>query len=119
MATTISTQDLENARRDIDDIGEAVNEVKIVSPRYGEDFKSIPMLSAEMQDAIEVAAAAGAGANGWTDLLIQTADGSTQRAKKSHHFNRRLIARQARRMLMRGMLILQTQIDQKGHSSIS
>ncbi|HDG7211750.1 hypothetical protein [Acinetobacter nosocomialis] len=30
-------------------------------------------------DAIEAAAAAGAGANGWTDLLIKTEDGSTQR----------------------------------------
>ena len=81
MATTISTQDLENVRRDIDDIGKAVNENVIVSPRYGEDFKSLPMISAEFQDAIETAAAAGAGENGWTDLLIQTADGSTQRAK--------------------------------------
>lgn len=53
MATTISTQDIVNAKRDIEDIGEAVNEVKIVSPRYGEDFKSIPMLAAEAQDTIE------------------------------------------------------------------
>lgn len=52
MATTISTQDLIDVKRDIDDIGEAVNEVKIVSPRYGEDFKSLPMISAEGQAAI-------------------------------------------------------------------
>lgn len=32
-----------------------------------------------LKDAIDAAAAAGAGANGWTDLLIQTEDGSTQR----------------------------------------
>lgn len=32
-----------------------------------------------LQDAIDAAAAAGAGANGWTDLLIKTQDGSTQR----------------------------------------
>ena len=81
MATTISTQDIVDAKRDIEDIGEAVNEVKIVSPRYGAPFKSIPMTVAELQAAIETAAAAAAGANGWTDLLILTQDGSTQRAK--------------------------------------
>ncbi|MGQ0953107.1 hypothetical protein ACT4ZQ_07910 [Acinetobacter baumannii] len=32
-----------------------------------------------LKDAIDAAAAAGAGANGWTDLLIKTEDGSTQR----------------------------------------
>ena len=32
-----------------------------------------------LKDAIEAAAAAGAGSNGWTDLLIKTEDGSTQR----------------------------------------
>lgn len=53
MATTISTQDLENARRDIDDIGKAVNENTIVDPRYGEDFKSLPMISAEGQAIID------------------------------------------------------------------
>lgn len=53
MATTISTQDLENARRDIDDIGKAVNENTIVDPRYGADFKSLPMISAEGQAIID------------------------------------------------------------------
>ena len=52
MATTISTQDIVDAKRDIEDIGEAVNEVKIVSPRYGEDFKSLPMIAAEGQAVI-------------------------------------------------------------------
>ena len=32
-----------------------------------------------LKDAIDAAAAAGAGSNGWTDLLIKTEDGSTQR----------------------------------------
>lgn len=59
MATTISTQDIVDAKRDIDDIGEAVNEVKIVSPRYGEDFKSLPMLAAEAQGTI----------NEWQDAI--------------------------------------------------
>lgn len=52
MATTISTQDLIDVKRDIDDIGKAVNEKVIVSPRYGEDFKSLPMIVEEFQDAI-------------------------------------------------------------------
>ena len=59
MATTISTQDIVDAKRDIGDIGKAVNEKVIVSPRYGEDFKSLPMISAEFQissDAAEAAA---------------------------------------------------------------
>lgn len=52
MATTISTQDIIDAKRDIDDIGKAVNENTIVSPRYGEDFKSLPMIAAEAQATI-------------------------------------------------------------------
>lgn len=63
MATTISTQDIIDAKRDIDDIGKAVNEKVIISPRYGEDFKSIPMISAEFQissDAAEAAAVSAA-----------------------------------------------------------
>lgn len=48
----ITRQELIDAKRDAQDLGEAVNEVKIVSPRYGDDFKSIPMVSAEGQAAI-------------------------------------------------------------------
>lgn len=59
MATTISTQDLENARRDIDDIGKAVNEKLIVSPRYGADFKSLPLLSDQAQLSV----------NGWNEAI--------------------------------------------------
>lgn len=83
MAIILTDQELINAKRDIEDIGKAVNEKVIVSPRYGEDFKSIPMAMAELETAIEAAAAAGAGANGWTDLLVLTQDGSTQREKNS------------------------------------
>ncbi len=52
MATTISTQDIIDAKRDIDDIGKAVNEKVIVSPRYGDDFKSLPMIADEAQAMI-------------------------------------------------------------------
>lgn len=53
MATTISTQDIIDAKRDIDDIGKAVNENTIVDPRYGADFKSLPMIAAEAQAMID------------------------------------------------------------------
>lgn len=59
MATTISTQDIVDAKRDIEDIGKAVNEKVIVSPRYGQPFKSLPMIAGEFQissDAAEAAA---------------------------------------------------------------
>lgn len=59
MATTISTQDIIDAKRDIDDIGKAVNENTIVDPRYGVDFKSLPMLAAEAQSSI----------NGWDEAI--------------------------------------------------
>lgn len=52
MATTISTQDIVDAKRDIEDIGKAVNEKVIVSPRYGDDFKSLPMIADEGQASI-------------------------------------------------------------------
>lgn len=48
----VTRQELIDAKRDARDLGEAVNEVKIVSPRYGEDFKSLPMISAEAQNTI-------------------------------------------------------------------
>lgn len=83
MAESITQQDLENVKEDIEDIGQSSNERMVINPRYGAPYKSIPLLSDELQDAIEAAASAGAGENGWTDLLIQTADGSTQRAKNS------------------------------------
>lgn len=74
MATTISTQDIVDAKRDIEDIGEAVNEVKIVSPRYGEDFKSLPMIAAEFQDAINTIVVE----DGIPALAVSDASGKTQ-----------------------------------------
>ena len=55
----VTRQELIDAKRDAQDLGEAVNEVKIVSPRYGEDFKSLPMIAAEAQGAI----------NEWQDAI--------------------------------------------------
>lgn len=76
MATTISTQDIVNAKRDIEDIGEAVNEVKIVSPRYGEDFKSLPMIASEFQDAINTIVIDG----GVPAVAVSDVSGTTQQA---------------------------------------
>lgn len=128
----ITKQELIDAKRDARDLGKAVNEKVIVSPRYGEDFKSIPLIVEEgeakitqaaqtitnatasilsqkdraseliiqaesdvvtaaadvhqrgnqeiinLQNAIDIAAAAGAGKNGWTALLVRDASGKTQ-----------------------------------------
>lgn len=76
MATTISTQDLENARRDIDDIGKAVNENVIVDPRYGADFKSLPMIAADGQALISTLDAEGqASINSFESAAQNTIDG--------------------------------------------
>lgn len=48
----VTRQELIDAKRDARDFGKAVNEKVIVSPRYGGDFKSLPMISGEFQDAI-------------------------------------------------------------------
>lgn len=74
--------------RDIADTGKAVNVDAEVNPRYGLPFKSLPMLSRlfeamiaagylridDLQSAIDIAAAAGAGANGWTADLVVDGD---------------------------------------------
>lgn len=84
MATTISTQDIIDAKRDIEDIGKAVNEKVIVSPRYGEDFKSLPMISAEFQissDAAEAAALSAAGSANIAQSSSQIAQSSANIAE--------------------------------------
>lgn len=48
----ITRQELIDAKRDARDLGKAVNEKVIVSPRYGDDFKSIPMIAAESEAAL-------------------------------------------------------------------
>lgn len=45
MAEMISTEDIANIKRDMDDTGKAINEVGIVEPRYGSPFNSIPMVA--------------------------------------------------------------------------
>lgn len=69
---------------DIKDIGESGNLDKIIYPRYGAPYKSLPMVSRlfqemiatgylvidDLQDAINIALEAGAGAAGWTADLV-------------------------------------------------
>lgn len=124
MARILTKKKLEDADIDVGHAGEAVNTKKVINPRYGEPFKSIPLLVEEgeakitqaaqtitsatasivsqknqasevisqaesdvataaadvhqrgnqeianLQNAIDIAAAAGAGANGWTAELV-------------------------------------------------
>lgn len=50
MAEMVTKQELENAKVDAKDWGEAVNENKIVTPRYGEPFKSGPFAVKEIEE---------------------------------------------------------------------
>lgn len=59
MADIVTRRELEDAKIDARDLGKAVNEKVIVSPRYGEDFKSLPLLSDEAQSSI----------NGWDEAI--------------------------------------------------
>ena len=77
--------DFYNAKRDIKDIGDSVNTEAVIRPRWGKPYKSIPLVSkegwskiTELNAAIAQAAAAGAGANGWTDQLVLTYTGGLQ-----------------------------------------
>ena len=63
MADMVTVQELENAKIDAKTIGESVNENKIVTPRYGAPFKSMPMIAEEMQSLIGTIIAGGIPAN--------------------------------------------------------
>lgn len=96
MADMVTRQELEAAKVDVKHAGEAVNAKKVITPRYGNSFKSIPLLSEELQqilnnkdleagqklqalqDTINIALAAGAGAAGWTASLVADASGKSQ-----------------------------------------
>lgn len=91
--TEYDTIVLSDVFSDIETIMDVVNgaaNTKAVS-RLGRDYWTLATLDAliadgllkieDLEAAIEIAAAAGAGANGWTDLLIATQAGRTQRAK--------------------------------------
>lgn len=91
----ITLQELINAQIDANALERIINEAPWVSveTRLGRKCYSISTVQAlidklsidvdssiiDLQNAIDIAAAAGAGENGWTDLLIATETGLTQR----------------------------------------
>ena len=73
MADMVTVQELENAKIDARTIGESVNENKIVTPRYGAPFKSMPMIAEEMQSIIGTIIAGGVPAS-----IVLDESGKTQ-----------------------------------------
>lgn len=74
MAEMVTRQELIDAKRDARDLGKAVNEKVIVSPRYGEDFKSLPMIAAEFQISSDAAEAAAVSATESADIAQSSAN---------------------------------------------
>ena len=70
----VTRQELIDAKRDAQDLGKAVNEKVIVNPRYGGDFKSLPMIADEFQDAINTIVIDG----GVPAFAVVDASGKTQ-----------------------------------------
>lgn len=46
----LKPEDFENVERDIDDTGKAINTKGIITPRYGDPFKSVPMVVEEIEN---------------------------------------------------------------------
>ena len=46
----VTREKLINADIDVDNLGEAANEVKVVTPRYGNPYKSGPLAIKEIED---------------------------------------------------------------------
>ena len=69
----VTAQELENAKIDARTIGESVNENKIVTPRYGVPFKSMPMIAEEMQSVIGTIIGGGVPSS-----IVLDASGKTQ-----------------------------------------
>lgn len=80
MADLVTKQELENAKIDVKHAGEAVNEKKIVNPRYGAPFKSLPFLSDELEakaNELKSAIKTIIIDNGIPALVVVTANGET------------------------------------------
>lgn len=52
MAQVLTEQDFADVKRDIDDIGDSVNEKKIIQPRYGAPYRSIPLVVENIENTI-------------------------------------------------------------------
>ena len=70
----ITKEKLINADIDVENLGKAVNELGSVNPRYGSPYKTAPQTIQDMENILAIAAAAGAGENGWTASLIVDGD---------------------------------------------
>ena len=70
MADMVTKQELQDAKIDVKHAGEALNTKKVITPRYGQPFNSFPLELDNLDKAINVALAAGAGANGWIASLV-------------------------------------------------
>ncbi|MDC4536863.1 hypothetical protein NQ761_09995, partial [Acinetobacter baumannii] len=46
----LTPEKFENLNRDIEDTGKAINIIGIITPRYGEPFKSLPLVSKEAEN---------------------------------------------------------------------
>lgn len=76
MAQILTDQDFQNAKIDIEDIGQSVNESMVITPRYGAPYKSIPLIVSEFQDAINTIVIN----DGVPALAVIDASGKTQQA---------------------------------------
>lgn len=73
MAEIISTQDIVNVKRDIEDIGKAVNEETVVTPRYGNSYKSAPLTIKDLQQKADQVVAQGFYQGYTTEALLLAA----------------------------------------------
>lgn len=73
MADIVTKQELEAAKIDVKNAGEAVNEKKIVNPRYGAPFKSLPLVAAEAQAKADEVVAQGFYRGYTTEALLLAA----------------------------------------------
>ena len=55
----LDNQTFANLERDISDTGEAVNEKKVINPRYGDPFKSLPLVAEEAEQKADEVVAKG------------------------------------------------------------
>lgn len=76
----ITRQELIDAKRDAHDLGKAVNEKAIVYPRYGEDFKSLPLIAEEFQISSDAAEAAAQSAQSSASAAADSANNANSSA---------------------------------------
>ncbi len=73
MADMVTKQELEAAKIDVKHAGEAVNTKKVITPRYGAPFKSLPLVAAEAQAKADEVVAQGFYRGYTTEALLLAA----------------------------------------------